>query len=122
MITSIGQNDNWLKQNLLKRQAQQAAQAQTQQPPLQTSGVNQIKSPNAVATPPPTAQIKTQAAPNSLQEQDNGTKAVTANMPAPPQVAQQSSTAPPPEQMTGATQVGNLNKHLLVKKREPNLG
>jgi len=71
------------------------------------------------------SQMKTQATDlaqktqvDNLQKQYDGYKAVAANMPTPPQAPQNQITSTPPEQMTGATQLGDLNKYLLVKKRQ----
>lgn len=56
---------------------------------------------------------------DNLQQQYDGYKAVAANMPAPPQAAQNQISATPPDQMVGATQLGEYNK-FLIKKRQPN--
>lgn len=51
---------------------------------------------------------------NGLMKQDEGNKSVAANMPSLPEM-------PPgqqPELMTGATQLAELNKYLLIKKNQ----
>ncbi|MEI8376987.1 MAG: hypothetical protein WCF95_00455 [bacterium] len=55
---------------------------------------------------------------NSLEQQYNGYKMIAANMQPPAQPPQNQTASAAPEQMTGATQLGEYNK-AFIKKRQP---